>query len=59
MQGEVVRMGILLEKGLQKVKQFYIEQLVKSGKYQPKEELFSMTVSELKYIYQREAITKS
>lgn len=52
-------MGILFEKGLQLVKQFYIEQLVENGKYQPKEELLSMTISELKYIYQKEAISKS
>ncbi|MDP4106185.1 MAG: Fur-regulated basic protein FbpA [Bacillota bacterium] len=46
----------LLEKGLQRVKQFYIDQLVKTGKYQPKDkDLTSMTISELKYIYQQEA----
>jgi hypothetical protein len=46
----------LLEKGLQRVKQFYIDQLVKTGNYQPKDkELNSLTLSELKYIYQQEA----
>ncbi|WML53574.1 Fur-regulated basic protein FbpA [Neobacillus sp. PS3-12] len=46
----------LLEKGLQRVKKFYIDQLVKTGNYQPKDkELNSMTLSELKYIYQQEA----
>lgn len=52
-------MGNLLEKGLQQAKQYYIEQLVKTGIYQPKDkELTTLTISELKYIYQREAITK-
>ena len=45
----------LLEKGLKRVKQFYIDQLVKTGKYQPKDkELDEMTISELKYMYQQE-----
>jgi hypothetical protein len=45
----------LLEKGLQRVKQFYIEQLVKTGNYQTKDkELSSMTISELKNMYQQE-----
>jgi hypothetical protein len=46
----------LLEKGLQRVKQYYIGQLVKTGKYQPEDkELDEMTISELKFIYQQEA----
>lgn len=52
-------MGNLLERGLQQAKQFYIEQLVKTGTYQPKDkELSTLTISELKYIYQKEAISK-
>jgi hypothetical protein len=52
-------MGNLLGKGLQRVKQHYIDQLVKTGKYQPNDkELFSMTISELKYIYQKETASK-
>jgi hypothetical protein len=49
----------LLEKGLQRVKQFYIDQLVKAGVYQPKDkDLDSMTISELKYMYQQEAVPR-
>lgn len=49
----------LLEKGLQRVKRYYIDQLVKTGKYQPKDkELDEMTISELKNIYQQEASPK-
>ncbi len=50
-------MGKLLEQGIQKAKQFYIEQLIKNGIYQPKDkELYSMTISDLKNVYQREAV---
>jgi hypothetical protein len=56
-KGEVTIMEKLLEKGLQRVKQFYIDQLVKTGNYQPKDKILnSMTISELKHIYQQEAI---
>jgi hypothetical protein len=49
----------LLEKGLRQAKEFYINQLIKTGIYQPKDkELFSMTISELKNIYQKEAIPR-
>jgi hypothetical protein len=49
----------LMEKGLQRVKQFYIEQLVKTGNYRPQDkELNSMTISELKYIYQQETMSR-
>jgi hypothetical protein len=55
-EGEGYIMEKLLEKGLQRVKKFYIDQLVKTGNYQPKDKvLHSMTISELKYTYQQEA----
>jgi hypothetical protein len=57
--GEVKKMGMILEKGLQQVKQFYIEQLVKSGNYRPEDkELSLMTITELKNIYQNESVFK-
>lgn len=53
-------MGKILEQGLQQAKQFYIEQLIRAGYYQPQQdkELFALTFSELKSIYQNEAIPK-
>lgn len=57
--GEVKKMSRLFQKGLQQVKQFYIDQLVKTGNYQPKDkELLSMTISELKDVYHKEAISR-
>lgn len=53
-------MGFLLEKGLQQAKQFYIEQLVKTGSYDPDDkELSAMTLTDLKYIYQKDVKTKA
>ena len=44
-------MAILLERGLQQVRQFYIEKLIKTGIYHPNDkELNYMTISELKNI---------
>jgi hypothetical protein len=52
-------MGMILEKGLQQVKQFYIEQLVKTGNYRPEDkELPLLTITELKNIYKNEAASK-
>ena len=53
-------MAILLERGLQQVRQFYIEKLIKTGIYPPNDkELNYMTISELKNIYMQEAAPKN
>lgn len=48
---------MLFETALRKVKQFYIDQLLKTNSYQNKE-LLMMTISELKDAYHKEVVIK-
>lgn len=50
-------MGKVLINGVERAKRFYIEQLVKTGNYQP-QELFTQNLSDLTQLYQKEVKLK-